>query len=117
MRYRFMADHRHAHRITTMCRVLRVSRSGYYGWSTRPESPRAVANRHLLTHIQAIHARSREAYGIVKTQRALREVGIGCGHNRVARLRQTSGIVAKRVRRFRLSYAARNNEPAAPQPA
>lgn len=109
-----MMDHRHEHRITTMCRVLRASRSGYYGWRIRPESPRAVANRHLLTRIQTIHVRSREAYGVLKTDRALREQGLTVGHNRIARLRQVHGIVAKRVRCFRLSYAARNSEPAAP---
>jgi len=50
----------------------------------------------------------------VKTQRALEEDGIRCGHNRIARLRQVNGIVAKRVRRFRLARAARNQVPAAP---
>lgn len=109
-----MVGHQHEHRITTMCRVLQVSRSGYYGWKVRPTSPRTRENRQLLTRIETIHVRSREAYGVVKTQRALREDGINCGHNRIARLRQTNGIVAKRARRFRLSYAARNSEPAAP---
>lgn len=109
-----MKDHRHEHRIATMCRVFRVSRSGYYGWKARPASRRELENRHLLTRIQTIHVRSREAYGVIKTDRALREQGEAVGHNRIARLRQVHGIVAKRVRRFRLSYAARHNEPAAP---
>lgn len=109
-----MVDHRHEHRIMAMCRVLQVSRSGYYSWKTRPESPRRRENRHLLTRIQTVHVRSREAYGVIKTNRALREQGLTVGHNRIARLRQVHGIVAKRVRRFRLSYAARNSEPAAP---
>lgn len=109
-----MMEHRHEHRITTMCRVFRVSRSGYYGWKARPASRRERENRHLLTRIQTIHACSREAYGVIKTDRALREQGEVVGHNRIARLRQVHGIVAKRVRRFRLAYAARNSEPAAP---
>lgn len=114
MRYRFIEDHAAEHRVTALCRVLRVSRSGYYAWKDRPESPRAIENRGLLARIRAIHARSREAYGIVKTHRALKEDGVGCGHNRVARLRRAHGLVAKRVRRFRLAYAARNSEPVAP---
>ena len=109
-----MVEHRHEHRITTMCRVFRVSRSGYYGWKARPASRRELENRHLLTCIQTIHVCSREAYGVIKTDRALREQGEVVGHNRIARLRQVHGIVAKRVRRFRLAYAARNSEPAAP---
>lgn len=109
-----MTDHQHQHRITAMCRVLQVSRSGYYAWKARPASPRERENRRLLTCIETLHARSREAYGVIKTGRALREQGLTVGHNRIARLRQVNGIVAKRMRRFRLSYAARNSEPAAP---
>jgi transposase InsO family protein len=97
-----------------MCRVLQVSKSGYYGWSTRPESRRSREDRQLLTRIQAIHARSRETYGVTKTARALREAGVHCGRNRIARLRQLNGIVARRVRRFRLSRAARQSAPPAP---
>lgn len=114
MRYRFITDQRHEHRITTLCRVLRVSRSGYYGWRTRPESARNRENHRLLAHIQTLHVRSRESYGVVKTHRALQALGIDGGRNRIARLRQCHGIVAKRVRRFRSAVAARNNEPAAP---
>jgi transposase InsO family protein len=109
-----MMDHQHEHRITTMCRVLQVSRSGYYSWRTRPACARSRENHQLLARIKTIHVRSREAYGIVKTQRALEEDGIHCGHNRIARLRQVNGIVAKRVRRFRLARAARHQVPAAP---
>lgn len=97
-----------------MCRVLQVSRGGYYGWKARPASPRTRENHRLLACIKTIHVCSREAYGVIKTDRALREQGLAVGHNRIARLRQVNGIVAKRVRRFRLSYAARNNAPAAP---
>lgn len=109
-----MKDHQGEYRITAMCRVFKVSKSGYYVWRSRPESARCAANRRLLTRIQAIHAQSREAYGTVKTGRALEEQGLRAGRHRIARLRRTNGIVAKRVRRFRLAYAARNSEPAAP---
>lgn len=114
MRYQFIADHERDHRVSAMCRVLEVSRSGYYDWKTRPECARNRENRKLVARLQAIHVRSREAYGIVKTCRALREEGRAIGHNRVARLRRLHGIVAKRVRRFRLARAARHQAPAAP---
>ena len=88
MRYRFIEDHETEHRVTTLCRALQVSRSGYYGWRTRPECARARENRRLLARIRAVHARSREAYGVIKTARAHKEEGQPCGHNRVARLRR-----------------------------
>jgi transposase InsO family protein len=114
VRYQFITDHQSEHRITAMCRALQVSRSGYYAWQARPESDRARRNHRLLARIRHIHTRSREAYGILKTWRALREQGETCGHNRVARLRRLHGIEARRRRRFRTGQAARHNVPAAP---
>lgn len=114
MKYQFITEHQREFRIASMCRVLGVSRSGYYGWRGRPASTREQANQRLLQRIEQIHQASRENYGERKTWEALRATGESCGRHRVARLRQISGIVAKRVRRFRQSYAARNSAPAAP---
>jgi transposase InsO family protein len=97
-----------------MCRVLKVSRSGFYEWGQREPSPRSVANQALLQRIRQIHLASRQAYGTLKTWRALREAGETCGKHRVARLRQCHGIEANRLRRFRSRYAAANSEPPAP---
>lgn len=112
MRYGFIREHESSYRVTTMCRALGVSRSGYYAWRGRPASARASANARLLAKIREIHARSRENYGAVKTWRALLAAGEGCGRHRVARLRQAHGIQAKRLRRFRSAYVPRNSEPA-----
>jgi putative transposase len=114
MRYHFIRNHDGAFRVTTLCRVLGVSRSGYYGWRTRPASTRTQANTQLLQHIRQIHAGSRENYGAVKTWEALTEAGVSCGRHRVARLRQAHGIQAKRMRRFHCVYAARNSDATAP---
>lgn len=114
MKYRFISDHRQQFRVRAMCRVLNVSPSGYYDWRVRGESERSRANRHLLARIRAIHAASRENYGAEKTWRALIALGEACGRHRVARLRREHGIEARRQRRFRAGYAARNNVPPAP---
>lgn len=113
MKYQFIADHDREYRIRAMCRALRVSTSGFYGWKRRPESGRAQANRDLLHRIRAIHGDAREAYGVIKTWRALQDEGVPCGRNRVARLRRAHGIEARRQRRFRMAYAARQSAPAA----
>jgi putative transposase len=100
--------------VSRMCRLLRVSRSGFYAWSVRPESRRAREDRALLVRIQAIHRDSREAYGTVKTWKALRAQGVPCGRHRVARLRRAARIEAKRKRRFRLTTQSRHSFPVAP---
>jgi putative transposase len=92
-----------------MCKVLQVSRSGYYGWRDRPESERSRQERALLVQIRRIHESNKQAYGAIKTWRTLRKAGIVCGKNRVARLRSLAGIEARRKRKFRLAYQSRQH--------
>lgn len=101
-------------RVASLCRVLGVSRSGYYGWLRRPESARAQEDRVLVGHIQRLHARARRSYGAVRTWRVLNREGIRCGKHRVARLRKAQGIEALRTRRFRYREAAHEQNPPAP---
>ena len=100
--------------VKTMCRVLQVSRSGFYAWACRAESRRVKANRALLAQIEALHRDNREAYGAVKTWEALRAKGVACGRHRVARLRRLAGIETKRTRRFRVTTQSHHNLPIAP---
>ena len=77
-----------------------VSRSGYYAWKKRSPSRREQANRVLIEQIQAIFIHSRETYGALRIQAALRHQGVSCGHNRVARLMRKQGIVALSRRKY-----------------
>ena len=100
MKYSFMAAHEGEFAVKRMCRVLVVQRSGYYAWRKRSPSTRAQANAALLALIEAEHAQSRKTYGSPRVHLALRQQGVKCGHNRVARLMRLKGIVARRKRRF-----------------
>src|SRR5262245_35769617 len=69
-----------------MCRVLKVSRSGYYAWRERQPSLREREDRELARRIQAIHRESRETYGSPRIHARLRREGATVGRHRVARL-------------------------------
>lgn len=114
MKYEFVRAHHREFSIKLMCRVLEISRSGYYDWHGRKECERGQQDRVLLTEIRKIHQDTKEAYGAIKTWRALKEAGIGCGKHRVARLRRLAAIEARRKRKFRVAYQARHNAPPAP---
>lgn len=109
-----MQTHREEFRLRSMCRVLKVSKSGYYDWLDRPDSRRALEDRSLLARIQRIHARSRQAYGTLKVWHALRREGAVCGKHRVARLRRAHGIESRRRRRFRVTTHSKHRRWIAP---
>ncbi|WP_040586003.1 IS3 family transposase [Segniliparus rugosus] len=89
--------------VTAACRVLRVSRSGYYEWRDRPSSPREVADEALGSTIRDVWSGSRETYGVRRVHAELR-LGLGTrvGRKRVWRLMRSAGIAGACARkRFR----------------
>jgi transposase InsO family protein len=114
VRYRFIQKHRYEFRIVLMCRVLEVSRSGYYAWLERAESARDRANRLLVSQIRVVHERFRRVYGSPRITAELRDRGVVCSENRVARLMRCAGIRAKTVKKYRLTTDSRHTLPIAP---
>ena len=114
MKYGFVRAHRDEFKVLRMCGALKVSRSGYYDWCSRGESKRSREDKILLEEIGKVHESNKQAYGAVKMWRALRDRGVACGKHRVARLRRLAGIEARRMKRFRLAYQARQSAPPAP---
>jgi len=90
--YTFIESEKANHRISRMCRVLRVSKSGFYGWRDRPPSARARADAMLLEKIVCIHTDSRETYGAPRIHFELRVLGVRCARKRVARLMREAGL-------------------------
>jgi putative transposase len=79
--------------VAVTCRVLRVSRSGFYEWRGRAPSTRAVADEQLIATITEVHAASRGIYGAPRVHAELRlGLGLACGRKRVARLMRTAGL-------------------------
>lgn len=87
-----MNEHHGQFRLSSMCRVLRVQRSGYYAWKARPKSARALADETLLVNIKQSFENSHGIYGSPRVHRDLREDGVLCGEKRVARLMQQAQL-------------------------
>ena len=83
-----------------MCRLLKVSRSGYYAWRVRPESQRAKRDRELTRVIRRLHADSDGVYGAPKMCAELHDEGYPCGRHKVARLMRIAGLNGCPKRRF-----------------
>lgn len=96
-----------------MCRILEVSRSGFYQWLKRDPSAREQENERILKEMKIIHKRSRRTYGSPRMQAALEAMGIPCGLNRVARLMREAGLRAKTKRKFKATTMSKHNLPVA----
>jgi putative transposase len=94
MRFRFIEDRRADYPVEIMCRVLGVSAAGYYAWRSRPDSPRAVANRELLEDIKQVHRDSHGRYGSPRIHAELKAQGHGAGRGRIERQMRHHGVRA-----------------------
>ncbi|WP_277540856.1 IS3 family transposase [Polynucleobacter sphagniphilus] len=92
VKYAFIKEHRDEFRLSSMCRVLKVHRSGYYAWLKEPQSPRALENAKLAEQIRYYYDQSMGIYGSPRIYHDLKEAGISCSENRVARLMKASQL-------------------------
>lgn len=86
MKYACMDRNRDRYSIQLMCRLLEVSRSGYYASKTRPESARSKRDRELMREIKKAHEESKGVYGSPRVKAELADKGYKVGRNRVAKL-------------------------------
>jgi transposase InsO family protein len=100
-RWRFISDHHLEYGIQRLCRILQVSRAGFYRWRTAEPArqARADAEAALTEQIRAIHGAARGAYGVPRITRELRESGPVVNHKRVARLMRAAGISGRHLRK------------------
>jgi putative transposase len=87
-------------KIATMCRVLGISRSGYYAWVKRVPSRRSHDNTALTKRLRTIHAVSRGTYGAPRVHAELAAQGIPASRNRVARVMREANIIGVSRRKF-----------------
>ena len=113
MKYKFITEQRSEFGVERMCRVLGVSKSGYYSYDKRYKSNREQENELLLEQIRRIHKKSRQTYGSPRITDELYDNNIRCSKNRVARLMRENGIMAKMKRKFKVTTHSRHTHPVA----
>lgn len=111
MRYGCIQHHRGEFPVTLMCRVLDVTRSGFYAWYKRKPSERAREDQRLRIEVRVAYRESRGCYGSPRIHQELRSKGERVSRKRVARLMRAEGLRGKKKRRFR---ATTNSDHAYP---
>ena len=96
-----------------MCRVLEVSRSGFYAWRSRDASAAEVRREELTAEVKAVHAQVKARYGSPRIRAELVANGHACSVNLVARVMREAGIAAKTKRKFRQTTDSDHSMPVA----
>jgi len=117
------------HSIEDLCRVLNVSRSGYYDWLNREPSERDKSNQSLSGKIIKLFECSRQTYGVPRIQNALKNQGNHHGKARISKIMKANNLKPKAAKRFKVTtdsqharliapnVLARNFNPPAPNKA
>jgi putative transposase len=114
VKFGFVQEHRETFRVGMMCRVLKVSRSGYYAWRQREPSRREGEDRQHARSIREVYRASRGSYGSPRVYQALQQAQTPCGKHRVARLMREQGLRGRAARRFRSVSTTRLSAAAPP---
>lgn len=99
--------------VPLMSRLLGISDSGYYEWSSRPLSRHAQEELRLELEIKAAHKRTKECYGAEKLQHDLAEQHVIVGISRIKRIRKKLGLRCKQKRKFKATTNSRHGLPVA----
>lgn len=114
MKFAFVDAEKAFHGVAIMCRVLSVSRAGYYAWRERPAFQRAKSDARLGVLVREAHERSRRTYDSPRIHAELAAKGEAVSRKRVIRLMQQQGIIARRRKRYRVSAVPEHEQPIAP---
>jgi len=99
VRFQFLKENRNKYNIKKACKLLKISRSGYYDYLQRKKSRRTIENEALTEMIEDIFHENHGRYGARRIQLVLEKQGIRANHKRVSRLMSEHGLVAKGTRK------------------
>ena len=113
MRFQFIAAEKAHHSLALLCRCMRVTRSGFYGWQGRPASAHAKRDRQLKVLVHASFAASKGRYGSPRIHEDLLQQQERVSRKRVIRLMQEEQLKARQRKRFTCTTMSDHDLPVA----
>ena len=113
MRFAFIHAEKASHKVSALCRVLGVSRQGYYAFAMRPPSARVASEKRLCEEIREIFA-ANDSYGSPRVLEELHARGFQVGKRRVERAMRGMGLTPPTRRRHRITTIRDESHPVAP---
>lgn len=103
-----------AYPITLLCKLMQVSRSGYYSWRTQEKSARQIEYEKLIPLVLEAHRISKGTYGARRISEEVEAHGTVCGKTKAGTLMKLAGVCAKQKRKFKVTTDSKHNLPIAP---
>ena len=113
MKYAFIERQRANHSIVILCRVIQVSKAGFYDWCERQRHP-STDTLALETAARSAHERGRQTYGPKRLRSELIDAGFKLSLSAVKRLRHRIGLRCKHLRKYKATTDSKHNLPIAP---
>lgn len=101
MKFAFIRDHLAKYPLEICCRVLEVSRSGYYAWLSRPASARATRRQQIVQQVKEVYQQSKGRYGSPRVSKELLATGQMVNPKTVAKVMREQQMQAIPTRKFR----------------
>ena len=114
MKFAFVHAEKAYFPIAALCRLLGISRQGYYAYANRPPSVRTVADQQLGTRVQQVFEASEERYGSPRILKALRASGWTVSKRRIERTMRGLGLTPPMRRRHKITTQANVTHAVAP---
>jgi len=114
VKYAFIKQHCNDFKVSTMCRVMAVSKSSYYHWLKSPVSDLAREDEVLKPLIKSIFEDSRQTYGARRICRKLKKEGRRISRSRVRRLMKEMSLRAKASKKYRATTNSKHSLPVFP---
>jgi putative transposase len=100
--------------LTLLCKVMQVSRSGFYSWKKRKKSFRQQERDRLIPRVREIHKQTRGSYGARRISIELEEQGESCGRSKAGTLMRLAQVTAKQRKKFKATTDSKHTMPVAP---
>ena len=100
--------------MNVLCKVMQVSRSGYYHWKRRGPSAREQERAQLIPRVRGLHQESKATYGSRRMAQELKALGFRCGKHKAGTLMKLAGVAAKQRKRFKATTDSNHQLPVAP---
>ena len=113
MKFAWIQTEKATYPLAKLCRWLGVTRSGFYAWRQRPESPRTREDRRLKVLVRASFAASKQRYGSPRVHEDLIEQHEHVSRKRIIRFMQEDGLVARVRKRFKATTMSDHDQPVA----